>query len=97
MKQLSEEEKAKRLAAMQNAADETDLARENRLANARANTAKEKEAEKAGKTNGYNATFLKDMRHQVYNVHEDTLQDRLKQNRHYSQRGSDQENGFMKK
>ena len=95
LKSLSEEERLKRLSDMQQNAERYDSVRDVRIHDEK----KMKQNETVNDTNlKQSATFIKDMRDEVYIKSNDKIEDRLKQNRHYMQKETDiEKHGFLKR
>lgn len=95
---LSEDERLKRIKEMQQDAGLNDSIRQSRSSVASAVAAAGAKDEEYESAHQPSATFLKNMRHEVYNGSSGSIEDRLKQNRHYVQRGNDMESqGFLKR
>lgn len=98
VKQLTEEERLRRLNDMQSNADVHDDMRVSRLTakSSASTTARENEASGAGDSAG---NFLHSMRSEVYNTASISMEDRISQNKHYTQRGMDLDSAssFMRK
>ena len=88
---LMEEEKQRRLSDMMSAADQLEGQRDMRVLGAARSADQEHKS-----TQGSGATFLGDMQKRAY-ASANSMQDRLRENQHYSQRGGDlQGTGFTK-
>jgi hypothetical protein len=88
VKSLSQEEKLKRIQGMEEDAKRFEDKRKIRLQP----PSTDKEAENK------NASFMHGIRNQVYNSNETSMEERLKQNRHYTQRGQNLDSeGFMRR
>jgi hypothetical protein len=96
VKQLSESEKQERIRQMEADARTNDDHRLQRISGGRSSNKVEKEEEKPQGEG--EATFMKDMRTEVYVTNETTMEERLHQNKFYNQRGTDLDSsGFLKK
>ena len=96
LKSLSEGERLKRLSEMQKDAEMYDSVRDVRIHD----EIKIKQNESVNDVTNLkqSATFIKDMRDEVYIKSNDKIEDRLKQNRHYMQKETDiEKHGFLKR
>eukprot|EP01041_Mallomonas_annulata_P008703 gene8703-17984_t len=97
---ISEEEKLRRIKEMENDAKVHDELRLQQLRSHKTKQDQESKITSLEKEGGSSTDvkFLTDIRVGVYNSGETTMEDRLKRNRHYQQKGTDLDtSGFMKK
>lgn len=100
VKKLSEEERLRRLKEMEDDARINEELRLNRLRNKSGGgrDGNKDISNAAGATGSLDAKFIHDMRSDIYNTGNTSMEDRLSRNRHYTQKGVDLDSqGFMKR
>lgn len=95
VKKMTEEERLRRLKEME---DDARINEELRLKRIRSKISDGKTSQEISSQPPVDARFIHDMRSDVYNTGNATMEDRLNRNRHYTQKGSDLDSqGFMKR